>query len=225
MIRPRGGGIAPPSHEPLYDDYARILKKLRESTGACFAPSLWSLGDFRANRLGVATISFVSNDRIVIDIIGPGHDPASICKGIINAPISISMKEFAPPLLEIEDRINNLPFYLDIRDEARDLSASRLAVARERRRRKRIEWLAGMEGMAPDEYIAFARRMGWNNLFTGEAELNFAQVEKLFQFAIRYAKFKAEHNLPYNQDTLGFTIIAGGKYSLDNAWDGNRYKG
>ncbi|MCL1892006.1 MAG: hypothetical protein FWF97_01775 [Alphaproteobacteria bacterium] len=214
--------IPPPSNSAVTETNGEALKTIRATIDQGFTPSLWALGDYRANRLGSTAVSFLSPDKIMIEMVGPGHDVASIAKNITTPPIIITMKSFAPPLMELN--LSHLRFYIDIRDEAQTLSKDELGPARAERRKLRIEWLAKTYKMSVNEFVSYARGMGWNNLFEGEAELDFAQIEKLFKLAIKYAQFKHLHNLKFAGDTLGLSRCRGSGWIIDNAWDSEKYK-
>jgi len=213
------------SHVPFIDDYDSVLREIKKDISDGFIPSLWALPNFRIKLDGVASILFESPDRISIEIFGPGYDPADISKGAMNPPIVIMMKPFAPPLLEFKNNMSNLPIYLDIRDESKELATDpdRLARVRADRIAARISFLARANGRSAADQIAEMKRGGDTGLFDRHANADFQGIIKLFEFAIKYAEFKRLHKLPFRNDTLAMKI-SGGRWFFDNVWDADRYK-
>jgi len=101
-------------------DADTAFERVRETHAAGFVPSLWAYDNLRVARPGVSTVMFETPERIVIEILGPGHDAGDLSKGVLRPPIIIRMSPFAPALLEFKDNMQFLPFYLDIHDESMD---------------------------------------------------------------------------------------------------------
>ena len=218
--------IPPPSNaEKKYDDFSIVLKKVRESAAAGFIPSLWALSEERGFALTSACIMFETSERVSLEMLGPGHDPSDMAKGTVRPPIIITMKPFAPPLLEFKGNLSHLPFYLDIRDEAKDLATNpeKLDRIRAERREARINFLAHVTKISPEEQIKKMKREGNTLLFEREKKLSFTDIEKLFGFAIQYAEYKQTHRLPFLGDTLAAAQSSSGKYAFNNAWDKNKF--
>ncbi|MCL2338431.1 MAG: hypothetical protein FWC51_00560 [Proteobacteria bacterium] len=217
--------IPSPSHESKPDDYDLVKEHIKKRIREGFIPSLWALADFRANYLCTASIMFESPDRIVIEILGPGFDPAAISHGVIIPPITITMKPYAPSLLEFRDDMSHLPFYLDIRDEAKAFAddPERLARIRAERNDMWIKFIASLNKISPSEQTAQLKRDGYTMLFDYKAKCDFAEIEKLFRTAITYAEYKRVHGQPFRHDTIAASLTKNGKWFFNNAWDMDKY--
>ncbi|MDR1826326.1 MAG: hypothetical protein LBQ49_01380 [Rickettsiales bacterium] len=219
----RHGAVPPPGHAMLTHDYDGIIKQLRAHASSGFVPSIHTLNGVRYSRFGAAAISFVEEDGIVVELIGPGYDGSDLSKGAITPPVVISMKPYSPPLSElVECDRDHMAFYLDIKDEAKILSASDLAAARERRREMRLSFLAKVDNRSAEDEKKWLYDTGQTFLFDREMEYDAGYIMKLFAFAALYAKVKKAHNDSVSSHTLNCQIVRGGRIFFDNMWDRNR---
>ncbi|MDR1826375.1 MAG: hypothetical protein LBQ49_01635, partial [Rickettsiales bacterium] len=123
-----GAPHLPPSHAGLPEDARAVVEILRKDIAAGFVPALNVWSDYRYNFRGAMAVTFTDAESLVIDFVGPGYCGAGLSKGMITPPVEISTKSYAPPLSElVKEHRAFMHFYMDIKDEAKILSASDLA--------------------------------------------------------------------------------------------------
>ncbi|MDR1826351.1 MAG: hypothetical protein LBQ49_01505 [Rickettsiales bacterium] len=217
-----------PSHKVMppasYGEFDRggddgAIAAIRQLLKDGFAPAFFMLEGAQYSLKGAATISFLQPGEIAVEIVGPGYDDASCTKGYANIPVRVTMKPYAPPLLELADDMRHLGLYIDIWDEAKALPPDELKARRDERRRTRIEWLARLEKKTPEEFVEFLKKTGHTGLFADEVPYDMNFIKKLFRWAKAYAEFRIIRKLPFNGDSLGIQIPAGGRPVLVQKWD------
>jgi hypothetical protein len=184
------------------------------------AAFVWAFEGQRQCRLGAAAISFMASGRIVVELVGPGYDNANLTKGITNIPVRAMTKQFAPSWSELARGTAELrPLDIEIWDEARALAPNELSQVREQRLNGRLEWLARQEKVSVPELVRRYKSAGQTFLFDRQISYDFGRIKKLFDLALKYARFKEEHGFQWNEDSLGIQITPSGRFVLDGVWD------
>ncbi|MDR3126017.1 MAG: hypothetical protein LBT92_00080 [Rickettsiales bacterium] len=222
---PKDTPLRPASDNFDITDIAAIERLANSAISDGWIPFMLAFRQGRAERDGAASVLFLSEEKVAMELVGPGHDTASISKGILIPPVRVEMKEFAPSIFELADEISGLPFYLDIMDEAARLSPAELEKSRGERRRARLAFLAGLSGRSVGEEVARLRKAGMTKLLENEISYSFDNIRRLFVYAVRYARFKRTRKEPYVNHALGMHIEENGDYILDDIWAPDRFIG
>ena len=204
------------------ENYGFIFNAVKQAVDEGFTPSLNAFAHrYRTEGSASMGISFVSEDSIIIELIGPGHDGGCICGGGMDIPVIISMKPNSPGLLEVMENPSHLQHHIDIWDEKRELTPNEIMLRQVKRSETRLRFLADLHGRSvydeADELTATKR----DSFLNEELSYDMAEIETLFGFAVMMKKFFGRKGLPVTHKTVTGNRVKG--WMVDNLYDETRW--